>query len=375
MTNQAAETPRKPVPRWVGNAALLLIFGALSCVSGEIGVRLLYADSVVLFPRYHTGAWYGDYHLRRLRPKSRFLHTSPDGQWEFRTNGQGFRDAREYTHEKRPGLFRVLVLGDSHTEGFECRQDHTYSQVLEGALKRSGLDAEAMNAGISGFSTAEELAFLEAEGLEYRPDAVVLGFFGNDFEDNLKAGLFAVDGDRLVVESREHVPGVRVLDTLNAFPPLRWASEHSFLYSVFMNTAWERAKALLLSDARSGLQTEFAIPTEAVSNYGEVLTIKLLQRMYELCKEKGILFVLVDLPTVDPERVFRSSIPANLVDQVRAASDVFVSSEELLGPHRGISEIHVPRGQQHISEFTHSMIGEKVGEEILRARSTATPAR
>ena len=52
--------------------------------------------------------------------------------------------------------------------------------------------AEAINAGVSGFGTAEALAFLENEG-HYRPDVVVLGFYANDFEDNLKAGLFALD--------------------------------------------------------------------------------------------------------------------------------------------------------------------------------------
>jgi lysophospholipase L1-like esterase len=364
----------KPPTRWIGNLALLTLFGLSSCVAGETAARWLFADSIVLFPRYHTGAQYGEYHLRRLRPRFSFHHTSVDGRWGFRTNGQGFRDTREYKYDKRPGSFRVIALGDSHTEGFECRQDHTYSQVLERTLKRAGLDAEVMNTGISGFSTAEALAFLEAEGLRYQPDAVVLGFFANDFEDNLKVPLYALQGDHLTVESREHVPGVRVLDALNAFSPLRWASENSYLYSALMNTVWDRAKAALLSDARAKLQTEFAVPTETTSGYAELLATKLIDRIHELCRARGIIFVLLDVPTVDPQDVFRSSIPANLVEQFRAASDVFVSSEDLLAPYRGIAETHLPHGHRHISEFSHLMIGKKAGEEILRVERGRTAA-
>jgi hypothetical protein len=352
----------------LGSLTLLALGVALSCVAGEAAIRWLHADSVVLFPRYHTGARYGEYHLRRLRPHTAFVHRSVDGLWEFQTNGQGFRDTREYDYAKRPGVLRVIALGDSHTQGFECRQERTYSEVLERTLERAGVEAEVMNTGVSGFSTAEELAFLEAEGVRYQPDVIVLGFFANDLEDNLKAGLYALENDQLVVESREHVPGVHILNVMNALPPLRWASEHSYLYSVLLNTVWDRAKAALLSDAEAELETEFAVPRQSVSDYAESLGVKLVQRMHEFCQEHGIVLVFLDLPVEDDHHGFRSSVPPDLSRQLRAASDVFVSSEEVLGPYRGLAEIHVPNGQRHISEFTHLMLGKRAAEEILRLK-------
>jgi hypothetical protein len=366
MRNERFERPGQRIAGLFGRLMLLVLGVALSCVAGEAAIRWLYADSVVLFPRYHTGARYGEYHLRRLRPGTAFVHRSVDGQWEFRTNGQGFRDTREYGYAKRPGALRVIALGDSHTQGFECRQERTYSEVLERTLERAGVEAEVMNTGVSGFSTAEELAFLEAEGIRYQPDVVVLGFFANDLEDNLKARLYSLENDDLMVESKEHIPGVRILDILNALPPLRWASENSYLYSVLLNTAWDRTKAALLSDVEAELETEFAVPRQSVSDYAESLGVRLVQRMHEFCRKHGIVLVFLDLPVEDDRDGFRSSVPADLSSQLRAASDVFVSSEEVLGPYRGLAEIHVPNGQRHISEFTHLMLGKRAAEEILR---------
>ena len=91
------------------------------------------------------------------------------------------------------------------------RQDSTFSAVLERYLNNNKIRAEVINAGVSRFGTAEELVFLEEEGFKYHPDVVVLGFFANDFEDNLKAGLFELDGQGCLVKLKhQHIPGVRI---------------------------------------------------------------------------------------------------------------------------------------------------------------------
>src|SRR5204862_1199586 len=130
----------------------------------------LFKDQVVMFPRYHTGYQYGPYRLRGIRPHSDFWHTSVDGSWEFITNGKGLRDTRELGYQKPDGTLRVLAIGDSHTQGYEVRQSATFSAVAERYLAQHGVRAEVLNAGVSGFSTAEELAYLENEGYKYQPD-------------------------------------------------------------------------------------------------------------------------------------------------------------------------------------------------------------
>ena len=89
------------------------------------------------------------------------------------------------------------------------RQDYTFSSVIEKYLDRQEINAEVINAGVSGFSTAEALLFLENEGVKYSPDYVVLGFYANDYQDNIKAGFFKLDEeDNLVIQKNKHIPGV-----------------------------------------------------------------------------------------------------------------------------------------------------------------------
>ena len=369
----------------IASGLTLLFVASLTCFGlGEVAVRLLFKQSVVLFPRYHAEAHYGPFTLRHLEPSTRFWHTSPDGSWEFRTNAQGFRDDEDWSAEKPSEQIRVLVLGDSQTEGFEVRQEQTFSAVMERALRRRGFDAKVLNTGISGFSTAEELAYLENEGIRYAPDAVVLGFFANDFEDNLKAGLFTLKDGSLVQEKTEHIPGVRALAAINAIPGSSWLSQNSYLYSLVLNTIWEAAKRRILQQSRAQLATEYAVPQGEPSGGPETrLTLKLLERMHAFCRYRGIPLIVVDVPypkhlfldpSAPPSEVmaFLSSVPDELRDEFRRHSDAYLASSELLAPWAGIAEIHAKHGQRHISELTHLVLGTAAADAVA-ARLAAPP--
>ena len=110
---------KEKTPTLVLNICLLVfVLVVMLCVS-EVVVRIFYKDTTVMFPRYHTDAVYGDYTLRKIRPNSNFFHTSIDGNWEFTTNSQGFRNYKDFVYEKPEGLIRIVSLGDSHTQGYE----------------------------------------------------------------------------------------------------------------------------------------------------------------------------------------------------------------------------------------------------------------
>jgi hypothetical protein len=146
----------------------------------------------------------------------------------------------------------------------------------------------------------------------------------------------------------------------------RWLSESSYLYSFAMNTVWNAAKRALLTQAQVELQTEYAVVTEEEGNYKKDLAERLVERMYAFCQRNDIRLVILDIPrTRKPEEgSFASSVPADLVESFRANSDVFISSEEILGPYRSVAELHLPRGHRHISEFTHTMLGLATAERI-----------
>jgi ABC-type antimicrobial peptide transport system permease subunit len=350
-----------------------LLFGSVVVVFaiGEVVTRVMYRDTMTLFPRYHSSARYGDFTLRTIRPNSTFWHTSPDGSWEFRTNAQGFRNDQDFPYDKLPGVIRVLTLGDSHTQGYEARQEFTYSAVIEKHLRLHGWNAEVINAGVSGFSTAEALLFLENEGIKYQPDAVVLGFFGNDYQDNIKSGLFRLqENGELVIEKHDHTPGVKVQNFIYRLPFVKWLGENSYFYSAVFNAVWIQGKRALARDAAEQV-AEYAIATdEPVTAYQFALTEALLARLYRFCHEREIPLILIDLPetateTIDP------SIDSETLQHIDQYSDAFVSSVALLTPYAGVTEIHRPRGQVHISEFTHTILGVAAAEAIERLLAPA----
>jgi hypothetical protein len=101
-------------------------------------------------------------------------------------NALGFRDDRDYTLEKSPKVFRILVLGDSVTFGHGTRSDTTYPILLEQRLRqwKPDVDWQVWNLGVPGYATSQELAYLNRVGERYHPDLVIVGFYPNDLVGN-----------------------------------------------------------------------------------------------------------------------------------------------------------------------------------------------
>ncbi len=76
----------------------------------------------------------------------------------------------------------VLAFGDSLYAGYQLPGDQGFAPELERALAAKGIKARVHNGGVSGDTTAaglQRLAFT-LDGLERKPDLVVLGLGGND---------------------------------------------------------------------------------------------------------------------------------------------------------------------------------------------------
>jgi lysophospholipase L1-like esterase len=99
-------------------------------------------------------------------------------------NSLGLRDY-EHTYAKPPGTFRILILGDSFTEGMQVDLAQTFPPQLQTCLAgRVSRPVEVINAGNSSYGPGEELLFFTHEGVKYQPDLVVTAIFpGNDLKD------------------------------------------------------------------------------------------------------------------------------------------------------------------------------------------------
>ncbi|NJN98344.1 MAG: SGNH/GDSL hydrolase family protein [Anaerolineales bacterium] len=99
------------------------------------------------------------------------------------TNEFGFND-RDYPHQKKPGTYRILFVGDSFS--WAGGLEGNYTAILEKKFEAEFGDSrvEIINTGYDATHTGEQLKALKKYGLQYNPDLVVLAFFvGNDFFD------------------------------------------------------------------------------------------------------------------------------------------------------------------------------------------------
>ena len=85
---------------------------------------------------------------------------------------------------------RVAVFGDSFVFGSGVDEEHTFVAHLERRLRRTGEDYDAINLGVNGFSTDQELLLFQEMADRLRPDIVVLVMCDNDFEGNLQDFVF-----------------------------------------------------------------------------------------------------------------------------------------------------------------------------------------
>jgi|GEM_PF-358071 len=103
-----------------------------------------------------------------------------DGLW--RSNILGFRSPYEHVH-RRPGVPRVVALGDSFTWGDKVAEtDSTWPAHVERILRRElQIDAvEVINMAQRGYTLANEAELLRRLGWQFSPDLVVVQFYIND---------------------------------------------------------------------------------------------------------------------------------------------------------------------------------------------------
>jgi hypothetical protein len=154
-----------------------------------------------------------------IRPRSHY-------EWQgipVDINSQGLRGA-EATYEKPSGTIRILNLGDSVAMGWGIREEDTYGRRLEQLLNDRGSGNpryEVINAGIPGWNQANALAYLQAEGLKYKPDLIVLDVtLANDIYG--KSAL--------------------LLDNYSA--PIRWLRDYTYSWSFLtVQFRWLEARA------------------------------------------------------------------------------------------------------------------------------------
>ena len=169
--------------RFIAPVALVLGSLLLAALAGELTLRAIGFS----FPSF----WQHDERTgSRLRPGAEGW--SPiEGTAYVKVNSRGLRD-REHALPKPSGVYRIAVLGDSYAEALQVGLEETFwwrlARRLEACGFQPGKRIEAVNFGVSGYGTAQQLVTLRLRAWDYAPDLVLLAFFpGNDVRNNSRA--------------------------------------------------------------------------------------------------------------------------------------------------------------------------------------------
>lgn len=331
------------------------------------------------FPRRVVEAPWG---IRYNDPGASYRHKSADVNIQLRINGQGMRADTDYGYEKPDGMIRIVSLGDSFTIGYEVDQEKTFSSVLEQGLRAAGYDAQVLNGGVSGFSTAEEVVYLERELIKYDPDLVVVTFFFNDFTDNVRTNLFRLgDEGQLVQKNDGYLPMGELANILNSNAIFNFLSAYSNAFVLAKERLTLFVKGLMVARNRGEqkkaaereLQALDALDETAyqASPYERQLLVGLLERLYAYCRERGIPVILQIIPGGGvlaefpvPDFPLVDSFPYDKFDAERPGL-ALLPMIHLLRPHFGKEPLVHARSHRHWTPFAHRLSGEALARIML----------
>jgi len=217
---------RDGLPRWLGEARKNLARGfaitlvtllALEIALTIFGAPTFYPTEFSDEPLEQAPWWACD------EKGCRFVYDAivsacddgPLAKRECIVNRQGYADSDEFTIDERAdGRRRILMLGDSFTQGYMAGVGDSFVETLEADIP----NALVWNAGIGGTGTNQAVLTFSALGPLFKPHLTVLGFFtGNDFWDNL----FPLDSRIRFINADGSIEAVRYYVLDQASNPVR----------------------------------------------------------------------------------------------------------------------------------------------------------
>lgn len=269
-----------PPKRFTVRPYLLILLSGFVIASAELFLRVVW--TLPKLPEHELFVQHDPWLGWKKIPHLKKLYISDEYETLEMFNSQGIRGP-EYPDEKTNNEYRILVLGDSHSEGYTVEFEKLFSEVLKKRLNdRKDRPYQVINAATRAYSTDQELIFFEREGRRLHPDLTVLMFSATNIWNNnqSKIGnqykpLFRLNGNSLELTQvpvpppdlrpdtaaflRRHCYLCRVVfNEIKKTPLFTWAlkfrkdANRSYLMyqeqeSRFLHDAWRITEALLLA--------------------------------------------------------------------------------------------------------------------------------
>jgi hypothetical protein len=362
----------------------------------EIGVRLLTARDADGAPRFR---------LTRLKPyvlpvarvqremtaylssdKTTLLY-DPELGWRPRpgildANADGFRTTSPTPNRQpTPGTLRIALFGDSFTEGPE---GGGWWRVLEQRLNADGIKCEVLNFGVGGYGMDQAYLRWKKEGILWKPDVVLFGFFVDDCYRNLNllrllrdpdSGIalmkprFVLDGDGLSLINSPTPDPAKLPNLVRDFASWPLAPrEHYFHEEDFRMTPWRWSRLGALIEAKSEFLAQSANAKEFFRIDGEAaqVALRILRQMHQEVSATGAAFYVANLPCAPDLTDMRESgrMPqSDLLKQLSAEHEVIDTEPALLAAGKDHKFLEFFVDGHYKAEF-HKSVGEVIADHL-----------
>ena len=251
--------------------AFIIIFMTLAIifVAGEIYTRKKYERPYLTgfleaHPVFH--------HMPKVNYEGS-MKSEGDFDFTFTTNNRGMRGPGDYHYEKKEGVFRIAILGDSFTFGVGVNAQETFPFVLEELLNKTrsgGLTYEVYNFGVNSFSPVLEYILLKEEVIKYKPDLVILMLDECDVQDDY------FYEPRIVYDKNGEITGC---------DPTKRNGKTDFYalllkHSNFMNTLDQKLVESFRKMKAIGLKRYFSNKIRGIRNKTDILTVRNRDNIY-----------------------------------------------------------------------------------------------
>ena len=297
------------------------------------------------------------------QPGQEGIFEAPQFSTHVRINENGLRD-REHSYERHNNNERILILGDSFAWGYGVEEPERFSQLLE-----ESLGVEVINAGVSGYSTDQELLWYRNEGIKYDTDLVILEMAGNDIGDNDQQLVNTIYyKPRFVIENGQLVPV--------GYPVPKTGPKGKLIYSLSQRSAlaffliqryfdllsgYEKAKV-------SSVQASSAVPDVSTKSEPFRLTTALLDEIRNIAESRNAKLMIV---TTDRWWNSRSNETyADFIKTLEAEGFLVLDVESMPGFD---PEVMLIPDDGHWNQAGHKFVADSVEDFIQSNRLLSQP--
>ncbi|HEX9658558.1 MAG TPA: SGNH/GDSL hydrolase family protein [Bacteroidota bacterium] len=325
--------------------SLIVLCGSLvfSAAVGELSVRVLFPEwaprtaRITKFWQYHP--YYGWAHIPGT--SGTFQAFGVDTQVSI--NEKGFRGpAVPYEKGEKE---RIIVLGDSFVWGYGVEYKDTFVSRLTGMFPNS----EFVNMGVSGYSLDQELLLFREEGIQYRPDKVMLVVAANDIPLHVKTEAYLIYGKPVFVWDKSE------LKTEN-YPVHRT----SWIKRTLVEAAWRSYLLTQLNRLRYSFHIKVPQPDSSAKrpkafprNKAEEITAHILRVFKEETESAGAKLLVVFVDGMGEAKLASEFLKREEIE--------YVALDDYVDYHN--TQLHLPDGI-HWSAAGHSKVADVLSHKL-----------